>query len=148
MVRRQKRGERRARSEKVARRRRAAHLAEVHPDGVVDCACEWATFYFEKRGLGCGCRKRKQGQPRGAGGKKSWRYDVFGERFGCLLDPLARRLDKALSGVWVPSRQRGYGCKDHVASARYRQRRVEREYTSGIVTGRVDPWGDFLPHAR
>ena len=60
------RADRRARSLRIATRRRAIHLKQVHANdrGAVDCVCELAPFYFEKRSLGCDCRKRKKGQPR------------------------------------------------------------------------------------
>ncbi len=57
-----------------ARRRRDEHLFRNHFDPTtgltaVDCVCELADTYFAKRSaFGCGCRKRKKGNPKVACG--------------------------------------------------------------------------------
>ena len=60
------RGERRRRTVEKGRARRDQHLRLVHPNGVLDCACEHSAWMFAKRhGLGCrGCRKRRHGNPK------------------------------------------------------------------------------------
>lgn len=61
----EKRESRRDRDWRHARKAQREHLRVVHPDGVVDCACEQSVLYFKKRkSLGCGCRGRKHGQPK------------------------------------------------------------------------------------
>ena len=63
--RRHRRRRRRALTRRVARQRRALHLARLHPDGAVDCPCELAGTWFARRSaLGCNCRRRRRGQPR------------------------------------------------------------------------------------
>lgn len=61
----ERRRKRRQLTRKIAQRRRAIHLAAVHPDGALDCACELADTYFAARSpRGCGCRKRRRVRPR------------------------------------------------------------------------------------
>ena len=57
----------------IARRRRDEHLRQIHYNettGLIDvgCVCELANTYFAKRTAGCGCRKRRKGNPKVAGG--------------------------------------------------------------------------------
>jgi hypothetical protein len=60
-----KREDRRDRSWRAARRRQRIHLRKIHPDGVVDCACERSVWYFETTPLEpCDCRRRKRGAPK------------------------------------------------------------------------------------
>ena len=60
-----KREVRRDRDWRYGRRTQLEHLRQVHPDGVLDCACENSTWFFRKRkAVGCDCRKRKHGQPK------------------------------------------------------------------------------------
>lgn len=69
------RAERRQRTLRVAAKRRATHLRQVHRNdiGQVDCVCELAAFYFEDLTNGCGCRKHARGAPRRGGGMcKHW----------------------------------------------------------------------------
>lgn len=55
------RGPRRARTIAVGEHRREIHLSRVHPDGVLDCACERSAWRFAKRGaVSCGCRRRSR----------------------------------------------------------------------------------------
>lgn len=77
-----KREDRRDRTIRKGERRRKDHLRRNHPNGVVDCACEFSVWLFAKRkGLGCDvCRGRVHGNPkfgsgvcRGCGG---WRPAV------------------------------------------------------------------------
>jgi hypothetical protein len=59
------REERRDRTIRVGERRRKRHLAYSHPDGVVDCVCEFSAWKFAKwSGRGCDCRGRKRGDPK------------------------------------------------------------------------------------
>lgn len=56
---------RRDRTIRIGERRRKRHLERVHPDGVVDCVCEFSPWKFAKSaGLGCNCRGRRHGSPK------------------------------------------------------------------------------------
>jgi len=61
-----KREDRRDRTIRKGARRRKDHLRRNHPDGVVDCICEFSVWRFAKRkGLGCEkCRGRRHGNPK------------------------------------------------------------------------------------
>ena len=60
-----KREIRRDRDYRYGRKTQRIHLRWVHPDGVLDCACENSVWFFTKRkAIGCDCRKRKHGQPK------------------------------------------------------------------------------------
>jgi len=59
------RGIRRQRTVAKGVTRRKAHLARIHPDGVVDCVCDKSVWRFSKhRAFGCGCRKKTKGRPK------------------------------------------------------------------------------------
>jgi hypothetical protein len=56
------REERRDRTIRYGERARKLHLRRVHPNGVVDCVCEFSAWKFAKgKSLGCGCRRRGRG---------------------------------------------------------------------------------------
>lgn len=56
------REDRRDRSIRYGERARKLHLRRVHPNGVVDCACERSVWKFAKgKSLGCKCRRRGKG---------------------------------------------------------------------------------------
>jgi len=52
-----------------ARRAQLDHFRVVHPNGVPDCPCEfWVWMFAKRKAAGCGCLKKKPGQPkRGVG---------------------------------------------------------------------------------
>ena len=63
------RARRRRLSFRYAARAQREHLSVAHPSGVIDCVCERSVWLFRKRkALGCGCRKRKRGNPKVAAG--------------------------------------------------------------------------------
>lgn len=54
-----KREDRRDRTIRYGKRARDYHLRWFHPDGVVDCVCEFSVWKFAKgKGGGCPCRRR------------------------------------------------------------------------------------------
>jgi hypothetical protein len=61
---------RRARTFRKGYRRRKDHLARYHPNGDVDCVCEFSVWMFDKLpGLqACNCRRRSFGNPKYCGG--------------------------------------------------------------------------------
>lgn len=74
---------RRARTLAISLRRRTEHLARLHRDGRVDCACELSPFYFARRhAIWCRCRRVRRGRPRLASGpcRWSWRERLYAER--------------------------------------------------------------------
>lgn len=98
------REERRDRTIRYGERARKLHLRRIHPDGVVDCVCEFSVWKFAKgKSLGCGCRRRGRGcSPkvtaslchRGAGGyHPSVRLRIDGRRLAraWLADAQASR---------------------------------------------------------
>ncbi len=53
------REERRDRTIRYGERARKIHLSRVHPNGPVDCVCEFSAWKFAKgKAVGCGCRRR------------------------------------------------------------------------------------------
>ncbi len=85
---RRRRRERLARSGRKARHRRVEHLRAAHPAFLldpspanVDCACELARLYFDKRrARGCDCVKSRRGNPkigRGICSGKKYRVAVL-----------------------------------------------------------------------
>lgn len=70
---------RRDRDWRYGARARREHLRVVHPDGVVDCACERSAFFFKKRkSVGCNCRGRTKSNPKFGRGPcaRGWRPAV------------------------------------------------------------------------
>jgi hypothetical protein len=71
------------------RRTQLVHFKVVHPNGTLDCPCEFSVWMFAKRKpVGCGCRKKKFGQPKSGSGvchsigesiraRRSWRAEAF-----------------------------------------------------------------------
>lgn len=92
-----KRKVRRKNTVRKGARRRADHLARIHPTGVVDCVCEKSIWWFAKRkGLGCAkCRGRTHGNPKiGSGPCK---YGLGGYR-----DAVVERIaGKRLARRWL-----------------------------------------------
>jgi len=82
---------RRDRTWRKARRAQREHFRVVHSNGAPDCPCEFSVWMFAKRkAAGCGCRKKKAGQPKlGTGvchgfrlgesirARRSWRAEAF-----------------------------------------------------------------------
>ncbi len=61
----EKREDRRDRSWRYGAKARREHLRVNHPSGNVDCVCDQSVWYFAKgKSLGCGCRKKKRGNPK------------------------------------------------------------------------------------
>jgi hypothetical protein len=53
-----KREKRRDQTIRYGERARKIHLSRVHPDGVVDCVCEFSAWKFAKgKSMGCHCRR-------------------------------------------------------------------------------------------
>lgn len=124
------REERRRRTFAVAARRRTDHLARVHDgdQGNVDCICELAVWYFAKRrSLGCDCRKRKKGSPRGPGGALPWSYDPIGN-----TDQFGRSM-----GVWREGRWRSWH-KVWQRDRIYEARAQWRLWAPQAAAGRLD----------
>lgn len=60
-----KREDRRDRTMRYGARARKIHLRTVHPNGAVDCVCEFSVWKFAKgKSLGCHCRKKIYGNPK------------------------------------------------------------------------------------
>lgn len=56
-----KREDRRDRTIRYGESARKVHLRWVHPDGVVDCACEQSAWFFAKgKSMGCRCRRTQK----------------------------------------------------------------------------------------
>jgi hypothetical protein len=63
------REKRRDRTYRYSKRAQKIHLRRNHPDGVVDCVCELADWYFRKgKAGGCRCRRARKGNPKVPGG--------------------------------------------------------------------------------
>lgn len=90
------RGPRRARTIAVGERRREVHLRQIHPDGVVDCACELSAWRFAKRGsVSCRCRRRSRRE-----GPKVWSSLCHDNARG-YHPSVAERIDgKRLAARW------------------------------------------------
>lgn len=57
-----KREERRDRTIRYGESARKIHLRWNHPDGVVDCVCEFSAWKFAKgKSMGCPCRRVQRG---------------------------------------------------------------------------------------
>ena len=102
-----KREDRRDRTWRKAFSRRKQHFLTVHTAESPGCDCRGSVWMFDRRTLGCGCRRQRKGRPRIGGG-----YCRMGIR-DHILEARRRWRERAQRvlrrGEWEEENERAHG---------------------------------------